>query len=257
MVDDDQTNRWLTRQQLEVLGLTVEAAENGEAALERLRAARFDLLITDCHMPRMDGVALTRAVRAAADPALSGLPVIGLTADVTAVQRERCVAAGMTDVAIKPLALELLSRLVGRHLPASAPDGPPAQASGPAGSASFDDRIYRQLFAPGDPDGEALLGEYLDLAARLNSDLRALLGVETEAALPRDQVAATAHRLAGSSLSVGATPLGAAARALEQAAITQDPAAIRARHATVQLELTAATAAIATFLAEVQQESMP
>ena len=208
-------------------------------------------------MPRMDGVALTRAVRAAADPALSGLPVIGLTADVTAVQRERCVAAGMTDVAIKPLALELLSRLVGRHLPASAPDGPPAQASGPAGSASFDDRIYRQLFAPGDPDGEALLGEYLDLAARLNSDLRALLGVETEAALPRDQVAATAHRLAGSSLSVGATPLGAAARALEQAAITQDPAAIRARHATVQLELTAATAAIATFLAEVQQESMP
>ncbi len=260
VVDDDQTNRWLTRRQLEVLGLTVDAAENGEAALQMLHAGRFDLLVTDCHMPRMDGVALTRAVRAAADPALSGLPVIGLTADVTATQRERCVAAGMTDVAIKPLTLEHLSRLVVRHLAVAIPDKPaalPPPASTPPVRTSFDDHIYRQLFLPGDPDGETLLREYLELAGRLNSELQALLAVEADAALPRERVAATAHRLAGSSLSIGAARLGDAARALEQAAPGNNLAALLAHHAAVALELAAAQTAIATFLADAQQESTP
>jgi len=76
VVDDDASIRWLTMRQLELLGVSAEAAENGEMARKMLRAGRFDMVLTDCHMPRMDGIALTLAIRAESDPRLRGLPVV-------------------------------------------------------------------------------------------------------------------------------------------------------------------------------------
>jgi signal transduction histidine kinase/ActR/RegA family two-component response regulator len=260
VVDDEPTNRWLTQRQLERLGLTAQAAENGEAALATLRAGRYDLMVTDCHMPVMDGVALTCAVRAASDPALSALPIIGLTADVTAAQRERCLEAGMTDVAIKPLTLERLSRLVLRHLPSANPDMPAAPAAAspePASALPFDDQVYRELFPEGDSEGKAWLGEFLDLAGGLSREVQALLAVEADATLQRKALSATAHRLAGCSLSAGAMRLGAAARALEQDATSKGLPALRLRHAVLEREFVAAKLAIAGFLTDVQPESIP
>jgi two-component system sensor histidine kinase EvgS len=82
-VDDDATIRWLSQRQIEKLGHRVEIAENGQAALQKLLENAYDIVLTDCHMPVMDGVALTQAVRSMPDPALRNLPIIGLTADVT------------------------------------------------------------------------------------------------------------------------------------------------------------------------------
>jgi light-regulated signal transduction histidine kinase (bacteriophytochrome)/CheY-like chemotaxis protein len=115
VADDDLTNRWLTQRQLQKLGLVVDSVENGEIALRMLRAKSYDLLLTDCHMPIMDGVGLTLAVRGDANASLRALPVIGLTADVTEAQRVRCEQAGMNELAIKPLTIEKLSKLLHRY----------------------------------------------------------------------------------------------------------------------------------------------
>jgi light-regulated signal transduction histidine kinase (bacteriophytochrome)/CheY-like chemotaxis protein len=207
VVDDDPTIRWLSLRQLEKLGVKADSADDGEAALQKLHAKNYDLLLTDCHMPRMDGVALTRLVRADADAGLRALPVIGLTADVTEHQRELCHAAGMTELAIKPLTVDRLAHLLHRALPAVA--APPSRDAPALRAIAFDDQIYLSIFPPGDPDGAAWLRDYLDHA---RDDADALDAAETA----RD-IKAIAHRMAGAAFSVGAMLLGDAARALETA----------------------------------------
>jgi signal transduction histidine kinase len=159
LVDDDPTNRWLGQRQLQHLGFRVDVAEDGEAGLAAARAAAYDVVVTDLHMPRLDGVGLTLALRAAEAPALRDVPIIGLTADATALQRERCAAAGMTVVAIKPLTSARLAELLADLLPPAAP--PPQAATAPALQAvAFDSQIFLELFEPGDPEGEGWLGDY-------------------------------------------------------------------------------------------------
>ena len=250
VVDDDQTIRWLTQRQLEKLGLRVETAEDGEAGLRKLLAGSYDLLLTDCHMPRMDGVALTRAVRAATAPALRNLPVIGLTADVTDAQREICHAAGMVELAIKPLTIERMAALMFRHLPAAglAPPAPAAPAAA-LRSVVFEEQIYLAMFTPEDAEGAAWLHDFLATAQATLAELAALFEVAPGAELPREAIGKTAHRLAGAAFSVGAMLLGAAARGLELAAPGEAPVLLRARRDGLADALAAAGQAIAQFLA--------
>jgi signal transduction histidine kinase/DNA-binding response OmpR family regulator len=254
VADDDSTNRWLAQRQLELLGLTVETADNGRNALDKLQAAPFDLLLTDCHMPLMDGAALTQAIRASANGRLRAIPVIGLTADVTPAQRERCQAAGMTEVATKPITRVRLAALLARHLPAAGTAAQPAASAGIAPALAFDDGMYRDIFPDGDPAGAAWLAEYLASAAGSEAELRRLFAAPGD--LARRAVAEAAHRWAGASLSVGATRLGEAARVLERAAPCDEMLTLRAHHAAVQDEFTMAKQAISGFIVTMQAEVM-
>jgi len=248
VVDDDLTNRWISQRSLELLGLRVDTAEDGETALKMLRERKYDLVLTDCHMPRMDGVALTKAVRAAPEAALNRLPIIGLTADVTSGQHERCLAAGMSEVAIKPLSRLQLSQLLAFHLSGVTPAAAAAN-DGPREQPAFDDTTYRELFVAGEPDGEACLAEFRTTAENLCIELKALLAIEVGTPVRRDELVAIAHRLAGTALSIGAMRLGAAARALEQAAPNGGIEKLRARCAVVHDEFAAAETATSAFIA--------
>ncbi len=275
IADDDPANRWVAKRMVELLGFQADVVEDGEMALRALRSCEHALLITDCHMPRMDGVALTEAVRRSPDPVLRALPIIGLTADVTGEQRDRCDAAGMTAVVIKPLTIDGMSRLLSRHLrgPAGNPATGPEDGTGahgepgatvashgpgatgvPHGPAQFDDETWRALFTTGDPGGEAWLLDYLDTAEKLDDALCGLLADGCREPAQRDAIVDLAHRFAGSSLSVGAIATGEAARALEQAAVTEDVATLRTLHGIAAAELAAAQIAMARFLAHIQSE---
>jgi two-component system sensor histidine kinase EvgS len=104
-VDDHPANRLLLRQQLTRLGHEVVEAENGEQALECCSEQHFDLLITDCQMPVMDGLTLTRLLR---ERQQQPLIILGLTANAQPEERRRCIAAGMDDCLFKPLHLKQL-----------------------------------------------------------------------------------------------------------------------------------------------------
>jgi len=256
VVDDDETNRWVSKRQLELLGMDVDAAGDGVAALGALRSHRYDILLTDCHMPNMDGVALARAVRALPDVASGGMPIVGLTADVTAGQHRRCMEAGMTEVMIKPLTLDHLAGLLLRLLPGTGTNAQPPPPLADtwhdqpdcAGARVFDRSFCREIFRDGDPEGVEWLAAYMDAAGRLAVQLQDLVAEDRAGTSRRDAVAAAAHRLAGASLSVGATRLGGEARALERAASGASAAELKAANDSLQGECAAAIAAISSFV---------
>ena len=114
VVDDHPVNRLLLKQQLQLLGLQVECANSGEPALALWRDGRYDLVITDCHMPEMDGYELTRAIRELERlEARPRMPVIAWTANVLSEEKQRCKAAGMDAILTKPTELaELRAKLL-------------------------------------------------------------------------------------------------------------------------------------------------
>src|SRR5690606_2414500 len=107
---------------------------NGEAALARLAAAEYDLVFMDCQMPVLDGYSATRRWRE--QEAVRGgrrLPIVAMTANVMAGDRQRCLDAGMDDYLSKPVAREQLDACLRRWL-RPAPAAP--QAPAPAASAA-------------------------------------------------------------------------------------------------------------------------
>src|SRR5690606_4116718 len=96
-------------QQLGFLGHKVVEAESGTDALAFWRAGHFDVVATDCHMPRMSGADLARAIRED-ERDTEGAPtlILGLTADAQPEEVERSIQAGMDDCLIKPIGLDLL-----------------------------------------------------------------------------------------------------------------------------------------------------
>ncbi|MHB1360965.1 MAG: hybrid sensor histidine kinase/response regulator, partial [Rhodocyclaceae bacterium] len=132
VVDDNPVNRKLLARQLELFGLRSATAENGEAALALWRAGDYALVVTDCHMPVMDGYALTRAIRASeAATARRRTPVFAWTANALPEEIGNCHAAGMDELLVKPTELVQLKQVLAKWLPAVAvPDlrGAPAVA---------------------------------------------------------------------------------------------------------------------------------
>jgi len=247
VVDDDPTIRWLTTRKLQKLGLGVEQAVDGAAGLEKVLSQRFDLVLTDCHMPNMDGVALTKAMRAADDPAVRNIPVIGLTADVTEAQRVRCAEAGMTHLAIKPLAMDALTKLLRYHLPATGAAPLPEQAGPPQAPTPlvFNEQTYLSVFSPGEPEGVAWLTGYLEGAQAACAELTRLAATAPGAPSRAEALRCIAHRLAGTSFSSGALLLGHAARALETA---PDDEALDPHLQAIDAALRHTTVAISAFL---------
>ncbi|MGY3901287.1 ATP-binding protein [Aeromonas lusitana] len=104
VVDDNPANQTLLRQQLKHLGHDVSVRGNGLEALRAVASHEFDLVITDCQMPVMDGFEFTRRLRARGH----GLPVWGFTAHALPRERELCLAAGMDECLFKPIGLSQL-----------------------------------------------------------------------------------------------------------------------------------------------------
>jgi PAS domain S-box-containing protein len=109
IVDDHPINRMLLKQQLEMLGLRVEAAADGVIAYAMWQSSHFDLIISDCHMPQMSGYELSSSIRELELQAgVKRIPIIAWTANVLAEEAERCAAAGMDDILTKPTELAVL-----------------------------------------------------------------------------------------------------------------------------------------------------
>ncbi|MBH1599833.1 response regulator [Stenotrophomonas maltophilia] len=104
LVEDNAVNRELIQQQLEEIGFAVDTAENGEEALAQWQDERYRAVLTDINMPVMDGYALARELRKRGQ----SLPIVAITATALASERERCLAAGIDDLLLKPLNLERL-----------------------------------------------------------------------------------------------------------------------------------------------------
>lgn len=203
VADDHPVNRALLERQLGILGVECVVVENGEQALQAWQAEPFSLLLTDCHMPVMDGYTLTSTLRANGDQA----PIIGVTADTSEEASARMVAAGMNGMLIKPYMLEALRQTLVQWLPTCA-----ATAPEPLTGASALAARWMALFGD-EEDARAMASEYLASNLLDREEMMAALAVRNG-----DALLEIAHRIKGAARMVGECALAEQAELLESAA---------------------------------------
>jgi two-component system sensor histidine kinase/response regulator len=253
LVEDNELNQEVALELLRELGLAVDLAPDGAAALAQVRRQDYDIVLMDMQMPVMDGLTATREIRRL--PGLANLPIVAMTANAMSEDRERCLAAGMNDHIAKPIEPGLLAETLQRWIGGAAAVAL-AVATAPAAGRLPADPDPDPDPDPG-PDAHAdaaggsteipsvLMGiDGLDAAQGLHLSLgreplyRSLLGafVQGQAGVPVRVAAALSandwataerlvHTLKGVAAQVGATAVRAIADRLERALHVHAPAA--------------------------------
>ncbi|MGQ9369931.1 response regulator [Azospirillum sp. A39] len=215
VAEDHPTNQQVILRQLRQLGFAAEIVADGVDALSAWRARPFRLLVTDCHMPRMDGYELARQIRAAERAAGTGrrIPIVAMTANALAGEMERCTAAGMDDYIAKPVTLRQLAIVLERWLGRGAvtrvaplPDEPVDRWP------TLDLDHVRATFGVLDANAVAMLGFFLETTRPLIDEAAAAFA---RGAL--DDARNAAHAVAGAARTAGAKLLAKACSDLELA----------------------------------------
>ena len=200
IAEDNSTNRQVVMHQLRRLGHQATAVEDGAKAVAAYRAAPYDLILMDVMMPDMDGLTATRLIRSE-EPADQHLPIIGLTAGSQADHLAGCLAAGMDDVATKPITLARLREILRPIAPLR-----PASATKPARS-----RIQELRDELGPEVASEICATFAeDTRLRLETLRQAAAQGETQV------IYRGAHSVAGAASNVGATILAQHAKKLEE-----------------------------------------
>lgn len=243
-VDDHPINRDLLARQIQLLGLRAETAENGLVALSKWREGRFALVITDCHMPEMNGYELVRAIRKAeADESISRTPVIAWTANALAEEEGRCEDAGMDALLVKPASLSQLRPVLAKWLSLAESGGESGRPSTPITDNSEQplDHAILDAIVTDSSEQARVLNDFITHIRNDHAKLAEMLG---QGALA--DVESMAHRMKGSCRMVGATVMARACETLEQAAREQD-----AKTASVaKVTLDQALERLASFISE-------
>jgi CheY-like chemotaxis protein len=113
VAEDNPTNQTLILSQLEALGYNADLAKNGQEALNKMVNNDYQLLLTDCNMPLVDGYKLARTVRERGNHQLT---IIALTADAFPEKKAECLKAGMNDQITKPVDLQTLKTTLAKYL---------------------------------------------------------------------------------------------------------------------------------------------
>jgi CheY-like chemotaxis protein len=213
VVDDHPVNREVLVMQLKLLGIAADSAASGVDALTAWARTRYAAVLVDIHMPHMDGHELTRQLRAT-EAERDGIrtPIIAVTADAMKGEEERCLATGMDAYLSKPVNIERLRATLECWLSIEVQD----HIAGSAEQTKSATAIDREALA-------AWLGEDRDALDKLLQKFRET-AIETEREIQDASrsgnlatLAATAHKLNGAALVIGAAEVAAAAAALERA----------------------------------------
>lgn len=228
IVDDHPINRDLLARQIKLLGLRAETAENGLKALSMWQEGRFALVITDCHMPDMDGYTLSQAIRKIeSEKKLPRTPIIAWTANVLAEEAGHCQAAGMDELLVKPANLAQLKTVLTKSLRiATACDSQSELLMSDIDKEQIVESIDFDELRKIVPDSAEQIQVLQDFRSHICDDYAKLIKMLEQNDLTN--VGRTAHRMQGSSRMVGAKHLIAVCATIEQAARRGDMANAKA-----------------------------
>jgi CheY-like chemotaxis protein len=215
VAEDNAVNRLFLAALLDRMGHSAHFVENGLEAVQAVQEHQFDIVLMDVHMPVMDGIAATEAIRQL-DAQAAALPIAALTADAYADTRARCLSAGMDDVLVKPLGMPELDALFQRRFGSTAAPADDARSGQgtAAGMALLDPQVLARLIELM-PRSEAarlydsLLTQAGDATERMR---RALRDADT------DELRRVSHGLKGAALNLGLHALAEAAGRLSASA---------------------------------------
>ena len=255
LAEDNETNREVMREQLRLLGYAAETAEDGVVALRMWRSGRYAMLLTDCHMPNMDGFELTAAIRQDELAAAQGQhsPIVAVTANAMQGEAQRCLERGMDDYLSKPLRLNELGPMLAKWLPLIGPSPMPEEVTlEPVENgklATWDAMTLTTLVGDNPSMHFRLLEKFL-----LNAQEQVLGIIDAAKRDGTDSVATLAHKLKSSARTVGALALGELCQEMESAGRAGDHHACQALVAAFDAEFMATTkqirAAMATAVAQ-------
>jgi PAS domain S-box-containing protein len=210
VVEDNATNQKVILRQLHLLGCTADIASSGREALRLWGSCSYALLLTDLHMPEMDGYELTGTIRAAeARNAVRPVPIIALTANALAGEADRCLAAGMDDYLTKPTPLSALRARLEQWLPAISPSRTTEESmiepslSVPGGAPPVDVGVLAALVGDDSAVLRGILQSFRASAALLADEIRSACASGDLGA-----AAEVAHKFKSSARTVGALALG-------------------------------------------------
>jgi two-component system sensor histidine kinase/response regulator len=231
VVEDNEVNQKVSVRMLRAFGIEAQLACDGAQAVAAVRERPFDLVFMDCQMPVMDGYEATATIRG-----FSSLPIVAMTANALAGDKERCLACGMDDFMTKPVRKEILGAMLARWL---RPDTAlpvntvssctPVEANVEVPAATLDEGALQSLRDLMAHDFGVVIADYL-------RDVPQQLG-QMESALEqgdRTSIERHAHSVKSSSLSVGALSAARIAESLE----------VRARRNASQVEVQRMIAAL-------------
>ena len=237
LAEDNPVNQKVAVKMLERLGYRADVAQNGLEAVEALERNRYDAVLMDVQMPRMDGLEATVEIRRR-EAALAwrgeerSIPIIAMTANAMQGDREKALVAGMNDYLAKPVRQEELEATLGRWISPEADTSPAngeladapeeAGASCPDGSPDGDDVLDPEVLASLRELGDAEL--LAELAGMFLDDASSRLG-ELRGAVERGDAAAVewvVHTLKGSSGNIGATRMASICAELQDVGASGD-----------------------------------
>ena len=242
VAEDGVINQKVALGLLHKWGHEVDIANDGREAVDAVARQDYDIILMDVHMPVMDGLEATAAIRHMESSSERHTPIVAMTASAMIGDRERFLGAGMDDYISKPFEPGMLRDMLHQYAPdekrAPASAGP--GADGDQAASVFDLRAAEQRI-PGGREG------IQDMSAELITECNDLVvsirqGLESSAC---EDVQRSAHTLKGSASLFGAKRLAAAAQEVESLAAGGDMAAMDSALAHLQKELETFTHALA------------
>lgn len=242
VAEDDSINQKVILRQLGLLGYTAEIAGDGLEALHMWRQGRYALLLSDLHMPEMDGYALAESIRREEVPP-QRMPILALTANALRGEASRAESAGMDAYLTKPVQLRVLKAALEKWLLPANGQTSLAEEVAPVPPEPYKPVLDLSVLKGLIGDDEALVHEFLSAysttAQRLGSELQ-----HASAINDITRVGAIAHKLKSSSRSVGALPLGDVCCELENACHAGDHAGMAQYIAELEIAIKAVEASI-------------
>ena len=220
LVEDNEINQQVAGELLRHAGASVDIANNGEEALDMVDAVTYDMVLMDMHMPVMDGVTATQRIREQARH--EHLPIVAMTANAMASDKERCLAAGMNDHISKPIDPEILWRTLRRwidlddKLPTVSNSAPPVPVQA---SLRVPDDVQGLDTTVGLRNVNGSEGLYLDILGKFVNSQRDAVSKLTEflSSGRRGDAERVAHTLKGLAGTIGAIGIQQTALEIEEA----------------------------------------
>ncbi|MFZ4619388.1 MAG: response regulator [Bacteroidota bacterium] len=216
LVEDNEVNQDVAIEMLRRLGYDPDLAENGAQAMLKAKDKKYDLILMDCQMPVMDGFQATRGIRKLELP-VSAVPVIAMTANAFQSDIDQCMNAGMSDHLAKPVSISMLRSILDKWLhnvkdpAASVHSALPAGPELPVINDTFINELRSMINGNVDQWLEGIFKKFVGLTIEMIEAIREAVKREDT-----EEIHRLAHKLKGSSSSVGADRIAAIMKKMDR-----------------------------------------